>query len=137
SLKITTAKYYTPSGRCIQKVDYSKKNSVIADVDSIVSTSYLTDNKRTVYSAGGISPDTTITFEVEGELTKELLAKGLFFRFADSYYYKNTDAEFSSLNSEKLFDEFVKYLGLQNFHYKSEAEKQVEKLLEDVKAKKL
>ncbi|MFO7448339.1 MAG: S41 family peptidase [Ignavibacteriaceae bacterium] len=137
SLKITTAKYYTPSGRCIQKIDYSKKNNVIADVDSIIAASFLTDNKRTVYSAGGISPDTTVVFEVQGELTKELLAKGLFFRFSDSYYYKNIEADYSSTNSEKLFNEFVKYIDTQDFHYKSEAEKQIEKLLEDVKAKKL
>ncbi len=56
SLKITTAKYYTPSGRCIQKIDYTKDNKVFVKPDSIIKTSFLTDNKRTVYSGGGSSP---------------------------------------------------------------------------------
>ncbi|MEJ2616104.1 MAG: S41 family peptidase, partial [Ignavibacteriaceae bacterium] len=87
SLKITTAKYYTPSGRCIQKIDYSKENKVITDVDSLIATPFLTDNKRTVYSAGGITPDTMVKYNIQGDITKELLAKGLFFKFADHYYY--------------------------------------------------
>ena len=90
SLKITTAKYYTPSGRCIQKIDYSKKNKVFTEADSIVTSSFLTDNERTVYSGGGITPDTSVNYEVEGEITKDLLAKGLFFQFADHYYYSNS-----------------------------------------------
>ena len=91
SLKITTAKYYTPSGRCIQKIDYSKKNKVFAVDDSITTSSFLTDNERTVYSGGGITPDTLVNYEVEGEITKDLLAKGSFFQFADHYYYANSN----------------------------------------------
>jgi carboxyl-terminal processing protease len=137
SLKITTAKYYTPSGRCIQKIDYSKKNNVIADVDSIISGSFLTDNKRVVYSAGGISPDTLVEFEIQGEITKDLMAKGMFFRFADYYYYSNQNLNYNKINSESVYSEFNKYLDLQKYYYKSEAEKQVEKLMADVKTKKL
>src|SRR5690606_7939376 len=134
SLKITTAKYYTPSGRCIQKIDYSEANNVIADADSIIEQSYFTDNHRTVYSAGGITPDTVVNFEVEGELTRDLLAKGLFFRFADYYYYNGNYTDFTALPSdEKIFSDFKAYLKSQNFIYESEASKQVEKLLADVK----
>ena len=60
SLKITTAKYFTPSGRCIQKIDYSKDNDVIPISDSLKKDIFSTDNKRIVYSAGGITPDTTV-----------------------------------------------------------------------------
>ena len=94
SLKITTAKYYTPSGRCIQKIDYSKKNKVFTGEDSIVTSSFLTDNKRTVYSGGGITPDSIVNFEIEGEITRDLLAKGLFFQFADHYYYDHPTVKF-------------------------------------------
>jgi carboxyl-terminal processing protease len=130
SLKITTAKYYTPSGRCIQKIDYSKENKVIEDVDSIIATPFLTDNKRTVYSAGGISPDTTVKYEIQGDVTKELLAKGLFFKFADHYYYAHQKDELNSVSDDKLFKLFQDYINEQKFDYTSDTEKELDKLIQ-------
>jgi carboxyl-terminal processing protease len=92
---------------------------------------------RTVYGAGGITPDTIVSFKVEGDITKELLAKGLLFKFADYYYYKNTDERFSSISEEKIISEFFKYLKEMNFDYKSDAEKQLDKLISDAKKKKM
>jgi carboxyl-terminal processing protease len=137
SIKITTAKYYTPSGRCIQKIDYSKGSDVIANVDTLITSPFSTDNKRTVYGAGGISPDTTVEFETEGYLTAELLAKGLFFKFADYYYYLNPDEDFSLIKDDKLINEFTKYLREHDFVYKSESEKQLNRLIADAKKKEL
>lgn len=137
SLKITTAKYYTPSGRCIQKIDYSKDNKVISDVDSIISTPFLTDNKRKVYSAGGITPDTVVKYEINGNITKDLLAKGLFFKFADHYYYTNPDKDFYSIKDEDIYNKFENYLTGQKFVYTSEAEKEINKLLEIVNDQKM
>jgi len=137
SLKITTAKYYTPSGRCIQKIDYSKKNKVFAEDDSIVTSTFLTDNERTVYSGGGITPDSTVDFEIEGEITKDLLAKGLFFQFADHYYYSDSTIKFSDLNNEKLFNRFKDYLIEQKYVYHSESEHELDGLIKDVEKKKL
>ena len=136
SLKITTAKYYTPSGRCIQKIDYSKDNNVISNVDSITKSSFMTDNKRSVYSAGGITPDSTVNFNIDGGITKELFAKGLIFKFADYYYYQNQKIDFNSLKDSEILDAFEKYLTKEKFSYKSEAEKEVEKLLADAKSNK-
>ncbi len=137
SLKITTAKYYTPSGRCIQKIDYTKNNKVFTQPDSIVKSSFLTDNKRTVYSGGGIIPDTTIDYIIEGNITQDLLAKGLFFTFADHYYYMNSKQDFNSIPDEVLFDQFEKYLGKEKYVYHSAAEKQIDKMIADVNAKKI
>ncbi len=137
SLKITTAKYYTPSGRCIQKVDYSKKNKVFVEDDSVTTNSFLTDNDRTVYSGGGITPDTLVNFDIEGELTKDLLAKGLFFQFADHYYYTNSSSKLSDLSNENLFSEFKSYLIEQKYTYHSESEHQLDKMLKEVQDKKL
>ena len=137
SLKITTAKYYTPSGRCIQKIDYSKGNDVIVNTDSLIKTPYPTDNDRVVYGAGGITPDTTVEFSIDGDLTMDLLAKGLFFKFADYYYYRYPDEKFSSISNEKLIDEFTKYLKDNNFVYKSESEKQLDEVIADANKKKL
>ena len=113
SLKITTAKYYTPSGRCIQKIDYSDNNDVIADEDSIVSGEFLTDNKRIVFSKGGISPDTTVAFTIEGNITKELLARGLFFKFANRYMYQNPDKDFNNMDDVILLSEFKDFISDQ------------------------
>ncbi len=137
SLKITTAKYYTPSGRCIQKINYAENNKVIAGADSILNSEYLTDHKRPVYGAGGITPDSTVDYKIDGEITKNLLAKGMFFKFADHYYYNHPDDSFSSLNDNKLFDSFEKYLKTENFEYSSDAEKAVNKLIADADNKKL
>jgi carboxyl-terminal processing protease len=130
SLKITTAKYYTPSGRCIQKIDYSKENKVITDVDSVIATPFLTDNKRTVYSAGGISPDTTIDYDIQGDITKALLIKGMFFKFADHYYYSHQNENFKTADNDELFKSFEDYTKEQNFEYTSDAEKEVDRLVQ-------
>ena len=137
SLKITTAKYYTPSGRCIQKINYSNKNNVFAEEDTLSASVYSTDNKRIVYSAGGITPDTTVNFEIQGNVTKDLLAHGLFFKFADHYFYKSPKSDFNKLKGESLFTEFENFLTSQKFDFKSEAEKEIDKLLTDAETKKL
>jgi len=118
SLKITTAKYFTPSGRSIQRIDYTKNNKVIAVPDSIFKSSYKTDNNRIVFSGGGINPDTTINSNKLSEITISLLAKGLFFTFADRYYYANKDLKFDKLNDVLLINEFKKYLVEQKFNFK-------------------
>lgn len=137
SLKITTAKYYTPSGRCIQKIDYSKKNKVFSIKDSISNDKYLTDNDRIVFSGGGITPDTTISFNIEGEITKDLLAKAMFFQFADHFYYANPSVNYNELNNEKLFSEFKDYLLKQKYEFRSESARKLESLITEVQKKKL
>lgn len=136
SLKITTAKYYTPSGRCIQKINYSEKNNVFAHVDSLLPDEYYTDSKRKVFSAGGILPDSVIDYGIEGDITKELLAHGMIFKFADHYYYKNKNSKFSDINENKLFQDFMKYISDEKFSYTSDAEKEISKLISDAEKKK-
>ena len=129
SLKITTAKYYTPSGRCIQKIDYSAGSEVIKTEESESDQKYFTDNKREVYSRGGITPDSTVEFSINGELTKELLAKGLFFKFANNYFFNNPDANYSGLKDEKLFSDFGEYLSKEDFKYTSQTEVEIDNLI--------
>ncbi len=137
SLKITTAKYYTPSGRCIQKIDYADKNDILSEVDTVIKKSYLTDHKRTVFSAGGITPDTVVTEPTESAVEQDLLAKGIIFQFADHYYYLNPKINFDKINSDELFKEFEDYLTKNNYQFHSKAEKQVDDLMSEVKEKKL
>lgn len=135
SLKITTAKYYTPSGRCIQKIDYSKNNNVIVDDSLNQADRFYTDNNRVVFSKGGITPDTTVQYKIEGDLTKELLAKGMFFKFANYYSYANPELDLNKLDESKILNELEKYLQAQDYDYKSKAEKEIDRLLADVENK--
>lgn len=137
SLKITTAKYYTPSGRCIQKIDYSKKNKVFSTPLIEEKSEFITDNQRKVYSAGGITPDTLVKFEIEGEVTKELLAKGIIFDFADKYYYTNQSTKFEKLNDNKVFSDFVSYIKSKEFNYTPEVEKKLNALIDDLEKNKI
>ncbi len=136
SLKITTAKYFTPSGRCIQKIDYAKNNKAITEVDTVIKSSFLTDHKRVVYSAGGITPDTLVKEKKLGNVVRDLLAKGMFFQYADHYYYQNPKADFHKLNGDELFSDFEKYLDANNYKFHSIAEDQVNQLLAEIKGKK-
>jgi carboxyl-terminal processing protease len=87
-LKVTTAKYFIPSGRCIQALDYSNRNedgSVGHIPDSLISE-YTTKNGRKVYDGGGIMPDIKIIQENLGQITIELYTKSLIFDYASRYF---------------------------------------------------
>ena len=132
SLKITTAKYYTPSGRCIQRIDYSEGSDIIKNLTPDSDQKFFTDHQREVFAKGGITPDTTVEFNIEGELTKDLLAKGYFFKFANNYFYNNPKAKYSKLSDEKIFDEFRNFLANEKFSYKSNAEVEIDNLMSSV-----
>jgi carboxyl-terminal processing protease len=135
SLKITTAKYYTPSGRCIQKVDYAEESDVIKDGEADSSLNFLTDNNREVFSRGGITPDTVVDYSISGNLTRDLLAKGYFFKFASNYYYRGPEKEFHNLKDEELIKEFREYLNSEKYLYQSPAEKEIVKLITEISEK--
>ncbi len=136
SLKLTTARYYTPSGRCIQKVDYSK-NKKIFEVDGNDSTkSFKTEHNRTVFSRGGITPDSIVVNRSHSEIIRDLLSKGYFFRFATHYFNAHPNVKLSTVSEQELFNGFVKYLESSNFSYKSTAEKKLAELEKAVLAEK-
>jgi carboxyl-terminal processing protease len=132
SLKITTAKYYTPSGRCIQEIDYSEDSDVINYEEVITNFKYFTDNNREVFSKGGITPDSTVEFKINGNLTKELLAQGYFFKFANFFNYQYPEQEFDKIDDIKLVEEFIKYLEDWGFDYSSPAEIEIDRLIKGV-----
>ncbi len=127
TMKITTARYYTPSGRCIQKIDYSK--SVLDKPLNNVKKKFFTDKHRAVFSAGGISPDTVVHNEKLPEVIGNLLSKGMFFRFASYYFNKNEKkSELTNLNKNHLFEDFIKYLNKNKFKFESDEDKLVSEL---------
>ncbi|MFH2030621.1 MAG: S41 family peptidase [Bacteroidota bacterium] len=128
SLKITTAKYYTPSGRCIQKVDYSKDNKVLTSSSTIAKSEFATDNNRKVFSAGGILPDTIVSNRSDSKLISQLLAKGMFFEFTTNYYNVNSEKDFSKINDEVFYSTFTSFLRAKGFVFNSKIEKSLSEL---------
>lgn len=137
SLKLTTAKYYTPSGRCIQKIDYSKNNKVFSSNSFSNQKEYFTDNKRKVLSSGGITPDSIISNNSVSSLVERLKAEGMFFRFATNYFNINSKIDLEKLDSNQLMKEFTNYLSKQNYSYTSKSLKILNQLDESLNTEKL
>ena len=129
SLKITSAKYFTPSGRCIQKIDYGKKNDVIAEYDTLIESAFATDHKRKVMSSGGITPDSVIQDEKLSSFVQDLLAKGFLFKYANIYYDANPKETFEKMKDEKILSDFQIFLEKENYKYQSEFEKKIQELI--------
>ena len=126
-LKVTVAKYYIPSGRCIQELDYSNKDGGRAKEmpDSLLKTFY-TLGGRPVKDGRGISPDIQVELPVGADITGALLRKNHIFNYAT--YYRNTNdslgtpaSEFSLSDSQYL--EFVNYLKDKDYDYTTQSEK--------------
>ncbi|QQS52593.1 MAG: S41 family peptidase [Bacteroidota bacterium] len=132
-LKITTAKYYTPSGRCIQALDYAHRNedgSVGYIPDSLISA-FKTRNGRIVYDGGGIEPDIKIVEDAPGNITMALYAENHFFDFATIFASKNSSIERPAVFevSNNLFDEFKLYLSDKQFTYSTESSEMLQELI--------
>lgn len=122
SLKVTTGKYYTPSGRCIQKVDYSKDNKVFTHALISESKKFTTGNNRAVFSSGGILPDTVISGVSDSKQIEALVAQGLFFRFATLCFNKNPKINIEKINEKEIFNKFLEFIKSEKFDYLSESE---------------
>lgn len=128
SLKITTAKYFTPSGRSIQKINYSEKNKVFESNKKNDEKEFRTDLNRKVFSAGGIKPDSAVVNRSKSILVQRLLADGMFFGFATYFYNDKSNADFNKLTPDQQLKEFQAYIKKQKFEFTSPAEKLIEQL---------
>ena len=139
-LKITTAKYYTPSGRCIQAIDYSHRNEdgSVGKVPDSLKAEYKTKNGRTVWDGGGVDPDIEVKPMKLAPITISLLRKNLFFDYATEYYYSHT--EIPPAKDFKLSDEeyakFVAWLSDKDSDYVTEVEQTRDDLIESAKDEK-
>jgi len=133
-MKITISKYYTPSGRCIQELDYTNRDEKgnIPKFSDVGRKEFKTENGRTVLGGGGILPDVEIEKPVTTETTETLLKSDAFFNYATNYFYKNeTIAEPSKFNLKSSdFNELKSYLNKNqdDFKTKTEADFELAKL---------
>ncbi len=139
-LKVTTAKYYIPSGRCIQAIDYSHRNEdgSVGKIPDSLQVAFKTKNGRTVYDGGGIAPDLAVEKALMPSILMSLESKNLIFDYANKYAsehptvkpareFKLTDAEYQS---------FVKWLANKDYDYTTQVEKSVEELIAHAKKEK-
>jgi carboxyl-terminal processing protease len=136
SLKMTTARYYTPSGRCIQKISYSDKNKVFEFQGTNKINQFYTDRKRKVFSAGGIAPDSTVKEKKSSPFFYQLLAEGMFFKFVTHYYNQNPGLTIKSLESNKLFAAFTNFMKNQKFSHTPHSIRLAEQLKKTLKEDK-
>lgn len=125
-MKITISRYYTPSGRCIQSLDYwdRDENGKATRTKKENYNAFKTKNGRNVFDGGGIEPDIEIEFAKQTPITKAILNKNLVFNFATDYYYNHNIEDLKSFDlSDADFKKFKNYIKTNNFSFETKTEK--------------
>ena len=136
-LKVTIAKYYTPSGRCIQAINYAERaeDGSVAKIPDSLRTRFETQNGRSVYDGGGIDPDVKVTRSELSEALLALYSKMLIFDYATEYKFANESiapaGEFKLTDEE--YSNFKAWLAKKEFSYETATEKKLAKLIDVAK----
>jgi carboxyl-terminal processing protease len=125
-IKITTAKYYIPSGRCIQAIDYSENKDT-------TKREFKTRNGRKVNAGGGIEPDVLVGRPQANSLIQQLLRDKIFFQYARLFKLKHSSiTPAASFNlTDKDFEDFIQWVKASKFKYESPLEKQMRDVLKE------
>lgn len=130
-LKVTTAKYYIPSGRCIQAIDYAERDETgaVKKVPDSLKVAFETANGRKVYDGGGIKPDIDIKVESLSYIASNMIRKDLIFDYATEFKLKNKSIAkaIDFRLSENEYNDFKTWVNTKEFDYQTESEQ----LLED------
>lgn len=136
-LKVTTAKYYIPSGRCIQALDYTHRRAdgTVDKIADSLKSEFLTKGGRKVYDGGGLDPDVIVKDEFLSPATIQLITSGNIFDYASLYRSERPD--FTPTSDFKLSDDeynkFGEWLKAKNFVFSSALEEQMKILIEVAK----
>lgn len=130
--KVTTAKYYTPSGRCIQALDYThrREDGSVGHIPDTLIKSYTTKIGRKVYDGGGIMPDQKLEAEYMSKFGTILMAYGFIDDFANQYAAHNTPAQKGFKVDDKLYAKFVDFMADKTIEYESLSERKLKELRE-------
>ena len=130
-IKLTVAKYYTPSGRCIQKLDYSSMQGSSKEIEDSLVKKFTTKNGRSVTDSRGVEPDIKIAPEYFSNITQTLLLKDVIFDFVNRNinFYDSIalNPELFTL-SDTAFQSFLKYAKTKNINYETESSLQLKEL---------
>jgi carboxyl-terminal processing protease len=136
-MKITIAKYYIPSGRCIQLLDYSHRNSdgTPVTIPDSLKKKFRTRNGRMVLDGGGVKPDVVVPTPKESNIITSLSKSYLIFDFATEY--RSTHEDIGDVRAfradDKLFEDFKKFVSTKTFSYLNSSEKALKELREKAK----
>lgn len=135
-MKLTIAKYYTPSGRCVQKLDYYSKNEgKVEEVPDSLITIFKTKNGRDVIDGRGIEPDVKVEGEDLGRLTATMMINNVIFDYSTIYQSKHetiADPKVFELSTDE-YAGFKKYVLEKDFEYSTASEEMLKKVLETAK----
>ncbi|MCI0708221.1 MAG: S41 family peptidase [Ignavibacteriae bacterium] len=132
SLKMTTARYYTPSGRSIQEIDYSHplENGEYATMPDSLRKVYHTAHNREVKEGGGIVPDSVVSSPEPSRLYQELQRKAMFFKYANRYASKQKSLPENFEVTDAILKDFEAFLSERKFEFVGEAELNLRELRE-------
>lgn len=139
-LKVTISRYYTPSGRCIQALDYAHKdkNGIAARTEEKNYNAFKTRKGRTVYDGGGIQPDVELAETKLSPITNALVKNDGIFNYVTNYYYKNpTLGDRIPTISDSDFQDFKQFLKAQKFSFDTETELALKNTLASAKKEKI
>jgi len=135
-IKITTAKYYIPSGRCVQKQDYTESKSVFynGETDTISisdqASHFFTTNQRKVFEKGGITPDRHIKVDDVHFVVTELWQSSSIFNFAVNYHQQNKNWTGDVGVTDEIFNQFITFSQSEDFEYLIEGENELNSFLD-------
>lgn len=139
-LKVTISRYYTPSGRCIQALDYTRKdtNGKAIKTEEKNYNAFKTRKGRTVYDGGGIQPDVELEEAKSSPITDALIKNDGIFNYVTSYYYKNPDLgnRIPTITDADFLD-FKQFLKVQKFSFDTETELALKNTLAVAKKEKI
>lgn len=136
-IKLTTAKYLIPSGRCVQALDYSRRytDGTLTKSPDSLRKAFKTRNGRTVYDVSGIEPEVEVKQEILQPVTSELVSQYIIFDFATAYCLRHAGVlparEFTV--TDEMYDEFLSFVKSKNFSYETAAEKELSQLKDELK----
>ncbi|XMO87954.1 S41 family peptidase [Algibacter sp. AS12] len=132
-VKITISRYYTPSGRCIQALDYWNRNEKgeAVKVKQENYNAFKTKNGRQVFDGGGVFPDAQVGSYKISPITTAIVNNNLIFDYATKYHYSHNISNINSLKlSDADFSDFKNYLKTNNFSFETDTEKALKKAYE-------
>jgi len=140
-VKITTAKYYTPTGRCIQVLDYThrREDGSVGSIPDSLKKEFRTSRGRKVYDGGGIDPDINVDAQDMAMITQVIFSKGFIFDYATHYAFNHpTLAEAKNFSlSDKEYQDFVSWMKDKTYTVESPVEIELNELTEEAKQEKV
>ena len=136
-LRVTTARYYLPSGRCVQKINYSDSTEEEQEVET--APSFKTNGGRIMYEKKGISPDILSDRFASSKLTDDLLGGGYFFHYANQYYREHASdvPSLVGFSFSTIYEDFVSWVRAKGYRYKSQRAKHIDNMEALVRESKL